>query len=184
MVRKVLISVFAAAAAFAANPACASVYSYTMNNGSVMTINNTAATGTWIGTDINVSFSGSSLTAFAGGFDLPSFMGNILIASTSTRTSNGVTYAPNTNHQQMLETGTAAGGKNKVNLWSYWGPLAAPSSQNLLGDYVMTAVSSSTGGTAVPEPGMVGLFGLGVAGLLFGRRRAQRHAPAVNLAVA
>lgn len=34
-----------------------------------------------------------------------------------------------------------------------------------------TSSSSSSGGTAIPEPGMVGLFGLGAAALLWRRRR-------------
>jgi hypothetical protein len=34
-----------------------------------------------------------------------------------------------------------------------------------------TSTSSSSGGTPVPEPGMLGLFGIGVIGLAFARRR-------------
>lgn len=32
---------------------------------------------------------------------------------------------------------------------------------------------SSSGGTSVPEPGMLGMFGLGLAGLAFARRRRR-----------
>lgn len=39
-----------------------------------------------------------------------------------------------------------------------------------------TSSSSSSGGTSVPEPGMLGLFGLGVAGLAFWARRRTRRA--------
>eukprot|EP01037_Dinobryon_pediforme_P010361 gene10361-10428_t len=36
-----------------------------------------------------------------------------------------------------------------------------------------TSSSTSSGGTSVPEPGMLGLFGLGVIALALGRRRAR-----------
>lgn len=43
-------------------------------------------------------------------------------------------------------------------------------------------ISSSSGGTPVPEPGMLGLFMIGAAGLLYGRRR--RKVPAAQPALA
>ncbi|MEO5707385.1 MAG: PEP-CTERM sorting domain-containing protein [Alteraurantiacibacter sp.] len=36
--------------------------------------------------------------------------------------------------------------------------------------------TSTTSGTQVPEPGMLGMFGLGLAGIAFGRRRMRRSA--------
>ena len=178
MARKILAAALALAGMASVTPASAAVYNYNMSNGAVMTIDTTAMTGSMIGTGINATFSGAGLASFAGGFDLPSFMTNISIDPTSTRTVSGVTYSPNQNHQQMLETGAAAGGTNKVNLWSYWGTQACPSCQNPLGDYVVTAVSSSTGGTSVPEPDMLGVMAAGLFGLGLARRRRSAAAVA------
>ena len=184
MFRTALTATTAIVAAALASPASAAIYNYNMSNGAVMTINTATASGSMIGSGIDATFSGAGLASFAGGFNLPSFMTNISIDPSSTRVVGGVTYSPNTNHQQMLETGAAAGGSNVVNLWSYWGLPACPSCSNLLGDYLVTAVSSSSGGTAVPEPGMIGLFGLGAAGLLVSRRRATKVRATMRFAAA
>lgn len=45
------------------------------------------------------------------------------------------------------------------------------SSASGAGTISSTTTSTSTGGTSVPEPGMIGLFGLGLVGLAFARRR-------------
>jgi len=37
-----------------------------------------------------------------------------------------------------------------------------------------TTTTSSSGGTQVPEPGMLGMFGLGLAGIAFARRRRRQ----------
>ena len=170
--RKLFIAAASLAGLVLANPASAAVYTYNTSRGSVLTIDTVAMTGSMIGADINATFSGAGLATFAGGFNLPSFMTNIAINPTSWRTVAGVTYIPNTNHQQMLETGAAAGGTNAINLWSYWGTAACPSC-NYQGDYVDTALSSS-GGTSVPEPGITGLLALGLLGAAFARRRARK----------
>ncbi|SLJ87971.1 cistern family PEP-CTERM protein [Novosphingobium mathurense] len=39
---------------------------------------------------------------------------------------------------------------------------------------ISSSSSSSSGGTPVPEPGMIGILGLGLAGLAFARRRPRR----------
>lgn len=181
MKRKIMIGVLAAVA-FTANPARASVYSYLMNNNSVLSIDTSAGTGSLKGSDINATFTGD-FTSFAGGFDLPDFMANITIDPNSTRIYRGGTYSLAPGHQPMLKTGSFAytnAPANAVNLWATW---SNPGCANCspLGDYGVTAVSSSTssGGAAVPEPGMIGLFGLGLVGLVLGRRHGARRLPAL-----
>ncbi|MBS0253679.1 MAG: PEP-CTERM sorting domain-containing protein [Proteobacteria bacterium] len=100
-------------------------------------------------------------------------MFNINMPATSTITAGGVTYYANQGHQQMLEVFS-----NSINLWSYWGSAACPSCAQqgdqvfgLSGSYSHTPAGGSSGGTAVPEPGMLGLMGLGAAAMAFRRRR-------------
>lgn len=148
--------------------AMAAVYTYTQTNGAVLTINTTTQTGTMIGPDINTTFTSPSFATFAGGAN-PNINYN-LTSLTGYRKINGVNYAPNTLHQQMLViSGTS------VNLWSYWG------TGTQFGDYVTTigsytppsSTSSTSSGTPVPEPEMLGLFAVGVAGLFMARRRRK-----------
>jgi len=189
MIRKMLACTAAIAALAAANPAAAGIYKYNLSNGGTLTIDTTLMKGSLIASDINATFSGAGLASFAGGFNIPTFGTNISIDPTSWRIVNGVTYVPNANHQQMLETGNYPGmwgaGTNQINLWSYWGTLACPTC-NILGDYLATAVSTSTstGGTSVPEPGMAGLLALGVAGMAFARRRRAKVTVGYKMAAA
>lgn len=183
MIRKILIGAVAAVA-FTASPANASVFKYVLSNNSTLTIDTVAQRGSLIGENINATFSGKDLASFAGEDNLPNFMGNIVIDSSSTRTtSTGNVYSViNGGHPQMLTTGTISykGAPTVgVNLWGLWKSSSCSKCQ--LEDYKapLYATSSSSGGTAVPEPGMIGLFGLGVVGLVLGRRRSLRQAPAL-----
>lgn len=178
MVRKILVATASLAALALATPASAGIFKYNLSNGGTLTIDSTAMTGSLIASDINATFSGAGLASFTGGFNIPTFGTNITIDPSSWRIVNGVTYVPNMNHQQMLETGNYPGmwgaGTNQINLWSYWGTQACPTC-NVLGDYLATATGYSTsGGTSVPEPGVAGLMALGLAGMAFARRRRAK----------
>lgn len=174
--KKLLVAASMIAGMASASPSAAAIYTYNLSNGGTMTIDTVAMTGSIIASDVNATFSGAGLASFTGGFNIPTFGTNISITPGSTRIYGGQTYYSNTNHQQMLETGNypgmAGAGTNKINLWTYWGTAACPSC-NILGDYTGLVVSSSTGGTAVPEPGMLGLMAVGLFGIGFARRRAR-----------
>lgn len=172
----------------AAGTAQAAVYSYGLTGGEGFTIfgvgtapnqpntdgtlkiDTTAGTGSVIGSAINAAFTGDFST-FTGG-PAPSGMFNITLSPTSTLSYLGQTYTPDARHQPMLELFG-----NSINLWAVW---TAPGCVNVatLGDTLKNISSSSTGGTSVPEPGMVGLMGLGAAALVVRRRRALRLAAA------
>jgi hypothetical protein len=163
-------------AATMASSAHAAVYSYNLTGGSghsvgnsVLSIDTTAGTGSVVGAAINAVFSGDFST-FTGG-TAPTGMFNIALTPASTITYNGKTYTPLfTGHQEMLDLfGTS------VNLWATW---STPTSTVTLGDYVKNISSSSTGGTSVPEPGMLGLMALGVIALGLSRRRQPVRAAA------
>lgn len=48
----------------------------------------------------------------------------------------------------------------------------------------VTSTSTSSGGTSVPEPGMLGLFGLALGGLFYARRRKQVAPAQLRFAIA
>ena len=98
--------------------------------------------------------------------------------------TNGRKFRDYSPAYKRFKTGAVTGDPFSVMLWSYWGPAGCDKCTNI-GDYVYKAVSwqtvpSSSGGTSVPEPGMVGLMGLGVMGMAFARRR--RVNTSVNMA--
>jgi hypothetical protein len=171
-------TVLAATAALAmATPAAASVYTYTMTNGSVLTINSATATGTMIGSGINATFTSADFSTFTGG-DKPNFM-TTLTSLTGSRSENGATYLPNLTdkvHPPILKIGQPAGGEGKINLWAIWTNAGGAS----IGDYLTTIKSytppSSTGGTDVPAPAMPILLGLGALGLAYRARRVKARA--------
>lgn len=164
----------AAAAAFAAvataTPASAAIYTYTMTNNSVLSINSDTKSATFKGSDIDVSMTSAAFATFPGGA-LPFFTA-VLSSLDGTRLINGkqVTDNPkdaNTTHPQKL----IIEGKD-VNLWAWWGnPIIG-------GDYLTKiksySVNSTSGGTSVPEPGMLGLMAAGLAGLACARRKRRQ----------
>jgi hypothetical protein len=99
-------------------------------------------------------------------------MFDIAITPASSLSYLGNTYRVASGHQPMLELF----GDN-INLWAVWN---VPGCHNcpVLGDVLKNVSSSSTGGTQVPEPGMIGLLGIGAAALVWRRRRGQAHAAA------
>lgn len=169
----------AAAVTVAASPAQASVYSYTVTGGQGLTFHNVGTAspqpntdGTLIiDTDNNfgqfnigdagiVTFTGD-FSSFTGG-SAPHGMFDINVAL-SQLNYFGTIYKVDGGHQPMLELFG-----NSMNFWAVWTApncaLCAP-----LGDILKDITGSSS--TDVPEPGMVGLLGLGAAAVAFRRRR-------------
>ena len=99
-------------------------------------------------------------------------MYNISVLPGSAITYQGNSYGLySAGHQEMLKFMGSS-----INLWAEWQSASCPACA-ILGDTVGNISSSSTsGGTAVPEPGMVGLMGLGVMALAFRRRIAAAAA--------
>lgn len=145
-----------------ATPAAATVYEYAMTNGDTLTIDTDNGTGTWVGNNIDVTFTSDQFGALTGD-DTPSFTA-ILTSLDGTRLVNGDVLTDNpknidTTHPQVLK----GLGNGKINLWAWWGdPIKA-------GDYVKLIGSV----TAVPAPGMLALFGLALGLIGFGRRRKR-----------
>ena len=173
-----IIAACGGAALAVSSPASASLYTYTQTNGDTLTVDSSNNIGTLKGNNIDVTFTSTAFANFDGGAT-PSGTFN-LDTLDGTRTVRGVAYTDNPSHQQVLKF---LNGGSKVNLWSWWGnPIIA-------GDYITyvksyTPPSTSSGGTPVPAPGILGLFGLGLAGLAFGRRRKTVKADKGGLAFA
>lgn len=161
--KAMLIAACGGAALVSANPATAAVWRYTMTNGDVLRIDTETQKGWLIGTNIEAYFNTPEFANFQGG---ATPTGSYTLAQLGGyRIINGVKQFQNPSHTQVLKFLTG----NRVNLWSVWG------NPGVGGDYITTisssSTSTSTGGTAVPAPGVLGLFGLGLAGIGFARRR-------------
>lgn len=163
---------FAAAAAItaiaAATPASAAIYTYTMTNNSVLSINSDTQSATFKGADIDTSMTSAAFATFPGGA-LPVFTA-VLSSLDGTRLINGkwITDNPkdvNTTHPQKL----ILEGKD-VNLWAWWGnPIIG-------GDYLTKIKSYTVTPSPVPEPGMMGILAVGLTGLAFARRKRRQAA--------
>lgn len=192
MIKKFIASAIGLSALIAAVPASADLYEINMSDGSRVHIDTGTQIGKWIGAGINATFTGEGLSNFSlavpeGGEGIRGADYGITLTPDSTFTRGGTTYFPTSVHPQRFKTGAATGhGDFGVMLWSYWGPAGCATCTDI-GDYVVyangwsSAVGSTTsGGTDVPEPGVMGLMGLGVLGMAFGRRRRTK----VNLNMA
>ena len=179
----------------AGTSANAEIFDYTMSGNTGMTIanvgtlpgqqpftgdlqiNTTTGTGTFTGDGgaIKIAFTGN-FAGFMGGAS-PMNMYSIAIDPSSTISFGGHTYSlvnPDSSHPDMLEFEGSY-----IKLWAEWSAPGCASCQTL-GD-INGGISSSSGGTtsggttsggtAVPEPGMVGLIGLGVVAMMLRRRK-------------
>lgn len=163
---KIFAGVAAMAIAFGASPASAAVYTYTMTNNDVLTIDSATNAATFKGATINASMTSAAFSTFAGGLN-PTFTA-ILSSLDGTRLINGSWVTDNplnsttTHPQKLIMSGSG------VNLWAWWGnPIIG-------GDYLTTIKSYSfKPGTDVPEPGMAGMLAIGLAGLALARRRRK-----------
>ncbi len=185
MMKKAILATGAAfAAMMMASPASAAIYTYTMKgNGGVLTIDTVAKSGTWKSADLDAFFTSDDFANFTGGAK-PNFTA-ILDVLTGTYTVGGKALAPNpknkfTSHPQKL----IFNGTSTVNLWAWWGdPIKAGDYVKHIGSVSVTT-STSSGGTPVSEPGMLGLFALGMMGLWAGNRRRRVTAKGLRPAAA
>lgn len=175
IVMKIVNTLAAAAAFFAvatATPASAAIYTYTMDNDSVLSINTETQSANFKGADIDSSMTSAAFATFPGGA-LPFFTG-VLSSLDGTRLiyGNQVTDNPlmaDTLHPQKL----IMEGKD-VNLWAWWGdPIIGGDYLTKITSYSVNTTSGG-GGTSVPEPGMLGLLAVGVVGLGLARRRHRK----------
>lgn len=161
--KAMLIVACGGASLVSANPATAAIWRYTMTNGDILNINTDTQKGWLFGDTIEAYFNTPEFANFQGGAT-PTGMYTLAHLG-GYRIVDGVKAFQNPSHEQILKFMP----DGVVNLWSFWGdPVVAK-------DYLTTISSSSTGsstgGTAVPAPGVLGLFGLGLAGIGFARRR-------------
>lgn len=175
--KAMILAACGSAALAVSNPASAALFTYTQTNGDILTIDSTKNSGSIKGSNIDVTFTSTAFSNFKGGAK-PSGMFN-LDTLDGTRTVRGTAYTDNPSHQQVLKF---LNGGTKVNLWSWWGnPIVAGDYITYVADY--TPPSTSSGGTPVPAPGILGLLALALAGLGFSRRR-RNNASADQLALA
>ncbi|MEO0463980.1 MAG: PEP-CTERM sorting domain-containing protein [Pseudomonadota bacterium] len=149
-----------------AAPASATIFEYNMTNGDVLTIDTANGSGTWKGSSIDQSFTGD-FSSFQGGPN-PSFMGE-LTSLTGFRIIGGKQVtATNFNNGRFHPFKLKTKSGNRFNLWAWWGdPVVS-------GDYVRKIGSFKViPPVDVPAPGALGLFGLALVALGFGRRRRK-----------
>lgn len=161
IMKKAIIAAAAIATIATANPAFADIFSYSQTNGDVLTIDTQNNRGSIVGASINATFDGD-FSNFTGGAN-PT--GTFYIDNLQgTRNVNGVSAQPSAQRQQSIMFNP----NGDINLWSTWGdPVIGGDYITHIGDY------SFTPSTSVPAPGMLGLFGLGLAGLGFARSRRK-----------
>lgn len=174
--KAILIAACSSAVFTFASPATAAIWRYEMTNGDVLHINTDTQKGWLFGDTIEAYFNTPEFANFQGGAT-PTGMYTLAHLG-GYRIVDGVKAFQNPSHEQILKFMP----DGVVNLWSFWGdPVVAK-------DYLTTisssSTSSSTGGSQVPAPGVLGLFGLGLAGLGFARRRKMAKVNKVTAKIA
>ena len=164
--KKAAIAV-AASSMIVAAPASATIFEYTMNDGDVLTIDTANGTGSWKGDDIDTVFTGD-FSNFQGGAS-PSFMFTLSTLTGQREINVQLVDATNRNGNRTPPFMLKTKGGNKVNLWSWWGdPVVG-------GDYIRKITHFTVKPPVdVPAPGVLGLFGLALIALGFGRRRRNK----------
>lgn len=157
----------AVGAAAAATPASAAIFEYDLTGGGThtLTIDTEARTGSLTGDIVNATFESPDFADFEGGA-VPS-LNATLTSITGTRIVRGnlVEIASDPRHPEML---IAELGGTRWNLWANWGtPIVAGDFRRGVGGF-----------TAVPAPGMLGLFGLALMAIGLGGRRRRKAAAA------
>jgi len=178
--KKTLILAGLAATAAAASPASAAIYNYDayINNGigtANVTVDSTAGTATYSGRNIDLTVTSDKLKSFSGATNRSTYLASDI---SGTFTRYGRTY--NAYQSTTPKYTQIALGGNSNFLWTYgrdrWGRTFDFDGKGTL--KYTGSTGGSTGGTPVPAPGVLGLFGLGLAGLAFGRRRKMVKAKA------
>lgn len=189
--KKTLIITTLAVGLVLAAPAKAAIYNYStyIGNGigaANVTVDTAQRTASFTGRNINLTFGDRDLANFRGGnLQTSDRTPTYLTDSVSgTFRRNGISYtALQSSRPKRTQFELAS---NRSFVWFYgrdrWGRILDFDGK---GNYTRFTGSSggstsSSGGTPVPAPGMLGLLGLGLAGLAFGRRRNARKVKSVN----
>jgi len=179
--RKPLLFVTVATAAVAlSNPASAALYTYDayISNGignAQITVDSVAGTARYSGANIDLTVTSNSLVGFNGTNRRSTRYRASGISGTFTR--YGRTYNAYASTTPKYTQIALRNGRNF--LWTY-GRDNRGRRYDFDGKGSLRHTGStggSTGGTPVPEPGVIGLFGLSLAGLWLGLRRRKTIKP-------
>ncbi|GGC20274.1 hypothetical protein GCM10011371_04970 [Novosphingobium marinum] len=159
------------------------MFDYSVSNTSSMGVDSRISSFAF---DVDPSITGASST---GDFpftvldsNYPNGIGNVDVcfkggSSNSCAGNSGGVTAGNTG-SGSLSLDFAGGSPNAITLDDffvrYQSITGAGNVTSASGSGTISSTGGSTGGTPVPEPGMLGLLGLGLAGLAFARGRARR----------
>lgn len=178
--KKTMILAGLAATITAAAPASAAIYNYDayISNGignANIAIDSSAGTATYSGRNIDLTVSSNKLKGFTGATKKTTYLASDI---SGTFSRYGRTY--NAFHSTRPKYTQISLGNNFNFLWTYgrdrWGRIYDFDGKGNL--KYTGSTGGSSGGTPVPAPGILGLFGLGLAGLAFGRRRTMVKAKA------
>lgn len=181
------------AAASVSTMAHAQVFSYNTTLGGnpvVLSIDTNNGTATYTGSGTNVTYSGADFSSFnpsdpRGAFTFSGATGTINNAGTDLtpvtgRTPSRIRFRRDGTTSLWTRAEDASGTRAPFDLPGPFSPVPPTSTSS--GGLSSTGGGStgggstgggSSGGTSVPAPGILGLLGLGLAGLAFGRRKKK-----------